>query len=58
MVNEFRNSGSIICEPGNLAENGEENHYKTYLMKKKINWNLQNQTLAVLLECYCSSSPD
>ena len=52
MVNEFRNSGSIICEPGNLAENGEENHYKTYLMKKKINWNLQNQTLAVLLECY------
>ena len=29
--------GSIICEPGNLAENGEENHYKTYLMKKKIN---------------------
>ena len=36
MANEFRNSGSIICEPGNLAENGEENHYKTYLMKKKL----------------------
>ena len=36
MVNEFRNSGSIIYEPGDLAENGEEIHYKTYLMKKKL----------------------